>query len=191
MRFTKLLVPIFFMFSMESFSQEAYYNIPKAPETYSAKNMAVRMIDGLGFRYFWATKGLNDADLAFHPNNDSRTSRETLEHIDGLVAVVLNTVSGKEVASKQNYKDFSFEELRAITLNNITLSASILKDSKEDLKDLNLILGGQKSNFDFWYLINGPLEDAVWHVGQVVSFRRSSGNPLPEGVNVLSGQKKD
>jgi hypothetical protein len=187
----KVLVPVLIFCSMESFSQESYYNIPKAPETYSAQNMVVRMIDGLGFRYYWATSGLKETDLAYHPNNDARTSRETLEHIDGLVSVILNTVSGKDVAIKQNYKELSFEGLRANTLKNIASAASILKESKEDLKDLNLVLGGKKSSYDFWYLINGPLEDAVWHVGQVVSFRRSSGNPLPEGVNVLSGQKKD
>jgi hypothetical protein len=95
------------------------------------------------------------------------------------------------VAIKQNYKELTFEGLRANTLKNIASAASILKESKEDLKDLNLVLGGKKSSYDFWYLINGPLEDAVWHVGQVVSLRRSSGNPLSEGVNVLSGQKKD
>jgi len=51
--------------------------------------------------------------------------------------------------------------------------------------------GSNKSEFPFWNLINGPISDALWHVGQVVSFRRGSGNPLPNGVNVLTGVKSN
>jgi hypothetical protein len=32
----------------------------------------------------------------------------------------------------------------------------------------------------FWHLINGPLADALTHVGQINSFRRLAGNPAPE-----------
>ncbi len=45
--------------------------------------------------------------------------------------------------------------------------------------------------YPFWNNINGPIADAIWHVGQVVSFRRSSGNPFPKGVSVLTGKKRD
>jgi hypothetical protein len=38
-------------------------------------------------------------------------------------------------------------------------------------------------------LINGPITDAIYHTGQVVSFRRTSGNPIPKGVNVFLGVK--
>lgn len=40
----------------------------------------------------------------------------------------------------------------------------------------------------FWNEINGPIADALWHVGQVVSLRRSSGNPFNPKVNVLTGK---
>jgi len=38
-------------------------------------------------------------------------------------------------------------------------------------------------------LLNGPIADALTHVGQVISFRRTSGNPIPKGVNVFMGIK--
>ncbi|MFT7499284.1 MAG: hypothetical protein ACI8QP_001887, partial [Porticoccaceae bacterium] len=47
------------------------------------------------------------------------------------------------------------------------------------------------SEYPFWDLINGPIEDAVWHSGQLVSFRRSSGNPMNPKVNFLTGKVRD
>ena len=37
-----------------------------------------------------------------------------------------------------------------------------------------------------WNFINGPLADALTHVGQINSFRRMAGNPVPK-VNVFKG----
>ena len=39
----------------------------------------------------------------------------------------------------------------------------------------------------FWYWINGPLADALTHVGQITSWRRIAGNPQLKGVNVFIG----
>jgi hypothetical protein len=38
----------------------------------------------------------------------------------------------------------------------------------------------------FWHVINGPIADALTHVGQVNSFRRLAGNPTPK-ANVFLG----
>ena len=32
-----------------------YYQIPEYPEKYTSENVTARMVDGLGFRYYWAT----------------------------------------------------------------------------------------------------------------------------------------
>jgi len=40
----------------------------------------------------------------------------------------------------------------------------------------------------FWNLINGPFSDIIYHTGQVVAFRRITGNPINPGVNVFVGQ---
>ena len=57
-----------------------YYQIPDYPEAYNAATVAARMIDGLGFRYYWATESLREEDLSFQPNEDARTVLETLDH---------------------------------------------------------------------------------------------------------------
>ena len=50
--------------------------------------------------------------------------------------------------------------------------------------------GDKTSSFPFWHVINGPISDALYHVGQLVSFRRTTGNPLNSNVNVFMGKNK-
>ena len=67
----------------------------------------------------------------------------------------------------------------------------IKRGSETQLEYLNIIFerGGKQTKFPVWNLINGPIADAIYHTGQVVSFRRTSGNPIPKGVNVFLGVK--
>ena len=62
-----------------------------------------------------------------------------------------------------------------------------------DLKEHTIIFlsGENTSEFPFWNQINGPIEDAVWHCGQVISFRRSSGNPYNSKASVFTGKLRD
>ena len=149
------------------------------------------MVDGLGFRYYWATYGLTDKDLNFKPNNEARTSMETLKHIYDLTTVILNSVT-KQPNTGQKVPEMSFAALRKATLANIEKSSKILRGAK-DLSEFKIVFkrGDSATEFPFWNQINGPISDALWHVGQVVSFRRSSGNPFPKGVSVLRGTKRD
>jgi len=48
-----------------------YYEIPSYPETYTAATVAARLIDGVGFRYYWATEGLRPEDLSHRPSKDN------------------------------------------------------------------------------------------------------------------------
>ena len=58
-----------------------------------------------------------------------------------------------------------------------------------ELKAFKIVFqrGDNRSEFPFWNQLNGPIADALWHVGQVVTFRRSSGNPMNPKVSVLQG----
>ena len=168
-----------------------YYTIPDTPTTYTATTVAARLVDGLGFRYFWATEGLTEKDLKYKPSAEARTSLETLEHINGLTTILLNSVSKKSTISGAPPEKLSFAQLRVRTLKNIQTASELLKKQEAKLEDFDMIFerADSKTEFPFWNLINGPISDALWHVGQVVSFRRASGNPLPKGVNVLTGTK--
>lgn len=171
--------------------KDTYYNIPEAPKEFKAATVVSRMVDGLGFRYYWASYGLTEKDLAFKPSSDARTSLETLKHIYDLSTVILNSVI-KVPNTGEKAPKMTFTELRKATLLNIEKASAILRSSK-DISEYNIVFkrGNNTSQLPFWNQINGPISDALWHVGQVVTFRRSSGNPLPKGVNVLTGTKNE
>ncbi|WP_421894197.1 hypothetical protein [Marinoscillum sp.] len=166
----------------------SYANIPDYPAEFTAETVAARMVDGLGFRYYWATDGLRAEDLSFRPNEEARSTRETLEHIFGLTLILVN--STRMIAhSPEDVTTLSFEELRTRTLENIAEASQNLKGEKANLEDFPAIFqrGEEQTIFPFWNQINGPIADALWHVGQVVSFRRTSGNPLNPNVRVFTG----
>ena len=168
-----------------------YYEIPDAPNSYTATSVAARMIDGLGFRYYWATQGLRAEDLAYKPSESGRTSAETIDHIYGLSKVIVNaTLIQANSASEE--PEMSFEEKRKKTLENFKMASDILRKS-DDLSKFKLIFkrGDNASEYPFWNNINGPIADAIWHCGQVVMLRRASGNPFNSKVSVFNGKLRD
>ena len=171
-----------------------YYQIPDYPEEYTVTTVVARMVDGLGFRYYWATEGLRTEDLAFKPNKEARTTEETIDHILGLTEIILNSVKKEPNISSGNKQVLTYEEKRKATLENIKMTSDILKACRpEEIKEFKIVFknGERTTEYPFWNQINGPIEDAVWHVGQVVSFRRSSGNPFNSKASVLNGKLRD
>lgn len=185
---------LFLIFSLVCMGQNQpyFHQIPAYPESYSATTVVARMVDGLGFRYYWATEGLTEKDLAFKPGDSARTSRETLEHILSLTQILVNAVNKKPTVSQASTPKMDFVQMREKTLNNLEEASKILKSNQAVLDSFPMIFQNptRTTEFPFWNLINGPIADALWHVGQVVSFRRSSGNPFPSGVSVLQGIKR-
>lgn len=183
-----LFTLVIFAFVAQAQDKLPYYEIPEAPDTFTAGTVAARMIDGLGFRYYWATEGLREEDLAFKPNDDARTTFQTIEHIYGLSKMIVNSTLKKDNNQKEDEEELSFDAMRKATLNNLKSAADILRES-DDISQYKIIFGERE--IPFWNEINGPIEDAVWHCGQVVLLRRSSGNPFNSKVSVFSGKLRD
>lgn len=169
-----------------------YAEIPEAPENYTAGAVVSRMIDGLGFRYYWATEGITEKDLAFTPGNDGRTIEQTLKHIYGLSAVIANAAKKQPTDRTIETPDMNYEEIQRATLENFKIASELLLVA-EDLSEHSIVFkrANGESEFPFWNNINGPIEDAVWHAGQVVVLRRSAGNPINSKVNVFLGKLND
>ena len=157
-----------------------YREIPQPESPYTAGSVAARMVDGLGFRYYWATEGLRPEDLAYKPSDSGRSSMETVKHIYGLSQFILQGL-GVSAKTFRKADDLNFELMRKQTLSNFKQASAILKKAV-DLKDLD------NDRYPFWNIINGPISDALWHCGQVVLMRRASGNPFNSKVNVFSGK---
>ena len=173
---------------------DTYYEIPEAPEEYISGAIVARMVDGLGYRYYWATKDLRDEDLTYKPSNDARSTGETLEHIYGLSLMIRNSSEGKANIRPLDWSGMSAEDFRTQTLSNLEIaSKNYAGMDTEAVANLNITFQSQSGsrNFPFWNMLNGPLADALYHTGQVVSFRRASGNPIDSGVNVFMGKTRE
>jgi len=174
--------------AQEKTSDLPYREIQNYDQPYTATTVAARMIDGLGFRFYWATEGLRPEDLKFQPNDEARTSSQTIDHIYELSVIINNSVLGLNNGLKEG---LTFEEKRADILHMLKEASDRLLNSKpEDLTNCKIRFGNGVE-FPFWNLLNGPIEDAVWHCGQIVSFRRSSGNPFNSKVSVLQGTVRE
>ena len=171
-----------------------YYQIPDYPENYTAENVAARVIDGLGFRYYWATEGLTQKDLDFKPGNDGRSTSETIDHILGLSNTIVNASLNQANVFPREEQELTFEQKRKRTLENISQASKVLRESnKGTIDDLKVIFKNNEgtSEFPYWNMLNGPIADAIYHTGQVVSHRRSSGNPIDPKVRQFLGRKTE
>ncbi len=192
-----LLVLLTFNFSISSYSQNSnqmelpYKQIPEYPENYTSGNIVSRFIDGLGYRYYWATEGLTKDDLQFAPSKEARTTLQTLEHLLRLSKAIANAPQNAPNMRSVDAPTLSFMELRKQTLENLKKASDLLLGkSEQDILEYKVIFqsGDTKREFPYWNMINGQISDAIYHVGQIVSFRRISGNPINPKVNVFMGK---
>ena len=140
----------------------------------------VRLVDGIGFRYRWATEGLRAEDENFKPGPDSMTTRQLMEHIDGLIGRVCQSFSVLSVAKLPATP--TLEELRMHTLHQILeLSVRLASLTEADMTIRTI------SGVSILYAINGPLADSLTHIGQLNAWRRLNGNPGPK-VNLFLGK---
>ena len=174
-------------------SELPFREIPPAPETYNATTVAARMIDGLGFRFYWASEGLRAEDLDFKPSPDARTTMETIDHIYGLTTTILNAAK-KQVNEPVDRTDWSYEQLRSGVLTMLEEASNIMRSADPaEMEEMQVIFKGEPTNreYPYWNMINGPLADAIYHTGQLVSFRRASGNPKNPNVSVFTGTVRE
>ena len=183
----KNIVIVFCLIGSLTFAQEKmkkdlpYYEIEDHDIAYTAGSAAARMIDGLGFRYYWASEGLRAEDLAYKASESGRTSAETIDHIYGLTKFILGAVNIETVNRKEEGAKMTFTEKRKQTLLYLEQIAELLRKT-DDLTQFD------NDRFKFWNMLNGPIADAIWHCGQVVMLRRASGNPFNSKASVFSGK---
>jgi hypothetical protein len=189
--FKTLALLMFMGMSMLSMSQtEAslpFREISEYPESYTANSVTARLIESLGFRYYWATEGLTQTDLDHQITEGSRSAKATLVHIYDLSLIVRNSAERKENDRGDN-SGLSYQELRIGTLNNLKIAHGIIA-AAESLDTFQITFG--TAEFPFWNQINGPIADALWHCGQMAMMRRASGNPISPDVNHFLGKVKD
>ena len=173
-----LLVFLILTFSMKAQNNNSilpFSEISKEKEDYTSINIISRLIEGVAYRYYWASNGLKPIDLKFKPSPTSISTYETLEHRPN-----------KNIPK-------TYKELRRESLNNFKIfNDNILNKSENDLQKMKIIFerNGRETSFPFWNLLNGQIADIIYHTGQIVSFRRTTGNPIQKGVNAFLGKTR-
>ena len=167
---------------MEINQELPFEDISKTPNDLTATNTLLRMVEGLAFRYRWATENLSEENIKFKPHPTSMSIEEVNAHIFDLVDST-NRVFGGEKQNKDSLN--SFHKLRIKSLNILADLSERLKEMSDE--DFSKIEKNTSRQLPFWYWINGPLADALTHVGQITSWRRIAGNPQLKGVNVFIG----
>lgn len=165
------------------------YQIHTIPDTINSSNTIARMIDGLLFRYYWATEGLTKNDYGFRPVESSMSMMELQMHIYDLAFITNKTYGGNPTYKKEYLT--SFDSARQEILRLYEDVSNRLKEMQDD-NQLNEFLVKPKSldrEFPFWFSLNGHIADCLTHIGQLISWRRINGNPQTKGINVFLGKQ--
>jgi len=162
-----------------------YSELPKPSHEISAGKILQRMVDGLGFRYGTATNGLHPEFFDYKACDTAMSGGELLKHIYQLMWWVnesfkLDNPYDKTLNNVEGYSNATLAKIE-------TLSNHLENISDAALDEVQLYLKRENTNYSFWYVINGPLADALSHVGQINSWRRMAGNPVA-GISPLHGK---
>ena len=163
-----------------------YYEVPEYAKEFTAGTMAARMVDALGFRFYWSSNALTETDLAYKPSEDVRSTGETIDHILDLSYIIVNSTLNKS-NGEVDKSEMTYADKRKQALINLKTAADILRAS-DNISQFKIIFG--ENEFPFWNQVNDPIADAIWHCRQLASYRRTSGNPINPNVNHFSGTVK-
>jgi len=154
-----------------------YDSLPDPPADYSAVTVLSRLLDGIGFRFNCATDGLTEHDLEHCASPDGWPVEKIITHIHRLMSLVAKSLG---VSTEPYDSTEGFDEMREATLGLISdMSARLKEMSEDDLDQIILRLGKDgELEFSFWFAINGPIADALTHIGQINVLRRACGNPV-------------
>jgi hypothetical protein len=153
-----------------------FRTVDRYPSSLDAQAVLARLIDGLGFRFYWATEGLTEQDYGFSPGQGCMSIGELIGHIWGLANWVCLSTCGQEEGRPQ---EVAQQRTHALALFH-KLRNYVAAVPTDELKEVTI------DGWPVWHVINGPLADALTHVGQINSFRRLAGNPTPRGYSVFT-----
>lgn len=171
-------------------SEDAFRQLPAPPETLDVAALLVRLVDGLGFRYRWATEGLRDDDGGLRPSDGQMSLLELMAHVRDLVGWC-SACAAASVDEPPRYDVGPVGDvlgLRQQTLDALVrLRATFGTRDPAELARLRLVGRRGGDGVPFLHMLNGPLADALTHVGQIAAWRRFGGRPGP-AADVFRGR---
>ena len=161
--------------------KDHFRSVTAYPERKDANGIVVRLIDGLGYRFCWATEGLTEDDYAFSPGAGCQTIGELVGHIWGLANWIHRSALGEGLNTDRSADPEGQREQILHMLYHIR--EHVAEIDQDELFQLSI------NDRPFWHIINGPLSDALTHTGQIASFRRLNGNAVPRHYVFLAHQR--
>jgi hypothetical protein len=159
--------------------KHSFQSIDGYPDSVSAENIVVRLIQGIGFRFYWATEGLREHDYEFD-GGGLNSIAAMMQHILRLLRWVRSEILPEALAGADEgstVRDNVFAELQMLQKGFAGMSA-------RELQGLRI------EGLPFWHIINGPMADALTHIGQINVLRRIAGNPAP-AANPFTGRGRE
>jgi hypothetical protein len=147
-----------------------FRQIGSCPSQVNGPSLLARMLDGLGFRFYWATHGLTDQDYAFSPGRGSQSIGQLVGHIWSLanwVSIAVLDHGAERPRAPEQQRAHALRMLHRLRQHFATLG-------DQELSAITI------DGHPFWHILNGPLADALTHVGQINGWRRLAGNPTPK-----------
>jgi len=156
--------------------REFGYEIPQAPATLDGVAVFTRFLDGLAFRYYWATEGLRDEDYEFRPGPSSMSTKELLQHVMNLTLMI--DQCSANAAVRESFESEDPAALRRKTLEILQRARGRIAGLDDRALAGHRVVRRDGSIWPVWNVMNGPLADALTHVGQINAWRRLNGNPV-------------
>lgn len=160
------------------------YEIGSFPGKLDGTGVLSRLVDGLAFRFYWATEGLRPEDFAFRPGPDSMSMIELHQHVLNLAFTIKQTVLDAPERERCGTEDPA--AIREEVLDALRLVRERLDALDDEQLATHQIVKQGGARYPVWNIVNGPISDALTHVGQINAWRRLSGNPTG-AVDVFSG----
>jgi hypothetical protein len=135
---------------------------------HSAATTMHRLVLSIGYRFQRCAINIDQVPTDFKPSPDLMSLAELLHHIAELIHHCRNKLGSLKDGEP------SAEPAQILTAID-ALQALVTDVATAQLGD------------DFYYLINGPLSDALTHIGQINVYKRLAGITAPNG-NYYKGQ---
>ncbi len=143
---------------------------------FTGKTVLLRMIEGLGYRFNRAVTGFLPEHLNAKPVPSGFSVAELTAHIGHLIQTSRSVFEQK----KPSHTECSIEDVRA------EIARLYEAVSARDDEELGKITTSKCDSV--FYLVNGPLSDALWHMGQLAVYKRLLGVQSPNG-GYFKGQR--
>ena len=161
--------------------------VPIAPNQFNGSGVIQRMVDGILVRYTIVTEDISEAAINYQATPESMSMIDLQKHILGLlnwVSKVMGMVKDPNQKRAETFEEYQKQIKTTCTL----LSAHIASLTDEEISSKTVYLKRSDTHYSIYYIINGPLSDAISHIGQIATWRRIAGNPIPR-ISPFTGVK--